>query len=378
MSGLPEWVQAAREVPLVFSQVREDALQDVHLVRRLTAARGRPQRVLMVASGGCTACALAAEGLASLTLVDPNPVQLDLCRLKLHLLETRDPSDRLALLGHTPHPARGAALGLATDELGLDSDRFGDPADLERLGLDNQGRYERVFAALRAALAPQRAALEALLALTEPAAQAARVAPGTSLGEALQAAFREVFALANLVALFGEGATANRVQDFAEHFTERTRRVLAELPAATNPYLWQVLLGRYPPRTPSPWLGLPRAARLPEVRWVNAPMNVALRDQPGSFDLVHLSNILDWLDPRAARETLALAANRLAPGGLVVIRQLNSALDVRAAAPDQLAWEDTAALHAGDRSYFYRALHVGQADQASANPNLSPSAASPI
>jgi predicted SAM-dependent methyltransferase len=40
-------------------------------------------------------------------------------------------------------------------------------------------------------------------------------------------------------------------------------------------------------------------------------------------DFVHLSNILDWLTPEEAIETLSAAYRSLRRGGLVLIRQLN-------------------------------------------------------
>ena len=49
-----------------------------------------------------------------------------------------------------------------------------------------------------------------------------------------------------------------------------------------------------------------------------------------------LSNILDWLPREAATATLASAARALRPGGYVVIRQLNSALDIRGASDASL------------------------------------------
>src|SRR6202011_5138275 len=97
--------------------------------------------------------------------------------------------------------------------------------------------------------------------------QARRVAPGTSLGRALDDAFDEVMALPNLVRLFGATATNNRCEPFARHFARRTRHALATLPAADNPYLWQVLAGRYPVGTPAPWLTEPAPERSPEVIW---------------------------------------------------------------------------------------------------------------
>lgn len=357
----PAWVTAALETPLLFAQVREDPLQDQALVRRLGDAG---LRVLQVASGGCTAALLAGEpAVAELVLVDPNPAQLALTRLKLRLLETAAPSARLALLGHAPQPAevRAAALEAELAPLELTLSDLGPPDTVARLGPDQSGRYEQTFAALRAALADagQADAVAELLALADPASQAAKVAAGTPLGDALDAAFGAVFALEPLVALFGAGATSNRAQPFDRHFLAQTRAVCAASPAAENPYLSQVLAGRYPATTPAPWLAR-RGAPTARVSCVNLAMNQALRQVDGAFDLIHLSNILDWLSHAEATETLGLAVARLRPGGAVIVRQLNSTVDVRGAAPE-LAWDAgfSAALHAGDRSFFYRDLHVG-------------------
>jgi S-adenosylmethionine-diacylglycerol 3-amino-3-carboxypropyl transferase len=164
-----------------------------------------------------------------------------------------------------------------------------------------------------------------------------------------------------LVRLFGDAATRNRVEPFARHFARRTRHALATLPAADNPYLWQVLAGRYPPGAPIPWLAAAAPQRFPEVTWANALMADALPAACGPFDLVHLSNVLDWLTPAQAAATLELAAAALRPGGLVLVRQLNSTLDVPASGrPFDWLADEAAALHAADRSYFYRGLHLGR------------------
>ena len=87
----------------------------------------------------------------------------------------------------------------------------------------------------------------------------------------------------------------------------------------------------------------------------------ALADRPGAFDFVHLSNILDWLDPDEARTTLGLARRALRPGGWTLVRQLNSTLDVERLG-DGFEWHASRArrLHQADRSFFYRALHLGR------------------
>jgi S-adenosylmethionine-diacylglycerol 3-amino-3-carboxypropyl transferase len=157
------------------------------------------------------------------------------------------------------------------------------------------------------------------------------------------------------------GATRNPVEPFSRHFARRIRHAFATLPAATNPFLWQMLAGCYHPGHLADWFALPMPARMPEVTWRRAFMADALREQPGAFDVVHLSNILDWLSPEEATATLELAARALRPGGQVIIRQLNSTLDIPASGP-MFEWDAATAgeLHARDRSFFYRALHLGR------------------
>ncbi len=72
MASNPDWVFNASNLPLGFAQVREDALIDVDIVSRLSPG----PRVMLVASGGCTAAALAASEPSLLHLVDLNPVQI--------------------------------------------------------------------------------------------------------------------------------------------------------------------------------------------------------------------------------------------------------------------------------------------------------------
>lgn len=91
-------------------------------------------------------------------------------------------------------------------------------------------------------------------------------------------------------------------------------------------------------------------------------MHAVLADlPPESADLVHLSNILDWLSVGEATDCLRSAARVLRPGGCVLVRQLNSTVDIRGL-PIDLSWdcELSAALHAADRSFFYVAIHVGR------------------
>jgi len=360
MMDQESWIASARRLPLGFAQVREDPALDQAIVE----AAGPGARVVLVASGGCTAAALAASARVSwLHLVDSNPSQIALARLKLYLLETAKPEARLALLGHASMALceRRQRLATVCDAVGITLESLGPAELLAVLGPDHAGRYELLFARLRSTLSPHAAALQALLALSDPVEQARRVHARTRLGRALDEGFDHLMALPNLVALFGEGATRNPAEPFADHFRRRTRWVLGQQPAAGNPFLAQMLLGRFQPGAEAPWLRSAAPSRLPCVTSAVALMAEALAALPRAADVVHLSNILDWLAQEAARATLDLARAALRPGGWVIVRQLNSRLDIPALG-EVFCWRPRVgrALLEQDRSFFYRAIHVGR------------------
>ena len=354
------WVTETARRPIAFAQVREDALLDQWVVDRLPSGA----HILMVASGGCTAAMLASmQKLARLHLVDPNPAQIALSRLKLRLLMTACPMERLSLLGHVPMSVPERRLLLTTElrELNLPIDALGSIELVAAEGPDHVGRYEILFAKLRHALSEVADELRALLELRDIGEQSGRVAHGTPLGKALDAAFDTVMALPNLVGLFGEAATRNRFEPFSRHFARRTRHVLSTLPAAENPYLWQMLLGQFPKPIVYPWLNAAAPSRMPEVFWTVSTMADALQHGSQQFDFIHLSNILDWLELEEARSMLALVWNALRPGGCTFIRQLNSALDIPGSG-ECFDWETKSAeaLHNRDRSFFYRGVYLGR------------------
>ena len=360
LTEIPPWVGEAAALPIAFSQVREDAAQDLCIVDGLRDEA----RVIMVASGGCTAAALAAcPRVSFLHIVDPNGAQLALSRLKLYLLQHATPAQRLALLGHGPMPFADRKEDLATllEVLDLPENALGPLDFVAEVGPDHAGRYEQVFVQLRKELEPHAIELHALLELDDLREQASRIAHSTDLGRAFDHAFEEVMALPHLVRLFGSEATKNPVEAFAKHFADRTRHVLRTLPAARNPYLWQMLRGSFPANVFSPWISAPLLARLPELHWTKGFMSTALsHTASASYDFVHLSNILDWLTPMEARATLDCAWAALRPHGRIFIRQLNSSLDIPALGP-QFEWDTAAAekMHGKDRSFFYRRLHIG-------------------
>ncbi len=354
------WIIETARLPVAFAQVREDSLLDEWVVDRLPGET----EVLMVASGGCTAASLAVlSKVRSIRLIDPNPAQIAMARLKLRLLGTATTEERLSILGHAPMAldARRAKLQAEFRTLNLPGTVLGPFDFVARVGPDHAGRYEVLFSKLREALSEVAAELGALLELSDPIEQARRVAPSTRLGTFLDRAFDSIMTQENLVGLFGEAATRNRCEPFARHFARRTRHALTTMPAAENPYLWQMLRGCFPGTTVYPWLRAEAPSSMPVIESKVQSMAQALRGLAQAFDFIHLSNILDWLAPEEARSTLELAWNALRPGGMVFIRQLNSSLEIQSL-NTQFEWQEGSAkeLCQRDRSFFYRRLHLGQ------------------
>ena len=353
------WLLKSSDLPLAFAQTREDSLLDRWVVDQV----GSNPRIAMIASGGCTAAHLAANHrVESIDLVDANPAQLALTRLKIHLLEHFASRERLELLGHQGTlDNRQNWLPILFSRLGLDQDVFGPFEWVCQLGPDYAGRYEAVFQRLSFRLKTERPEWQAILSASTPWPNASLTEEGSLVGRFLDEVMGEVLSLDNLVALFGEAATQNPVEPFSCHFAGRVRHTLSTHPPLTNPFLWQMLACRYPASTPVPWLELPMVKNLPLLRYHQGFMADFLASvKPGSLDFVHLSNILDWLTPEEARNTLEVSARALRPGGAVFIRQLNSSLDITGLCP-AFRWrkDEGSRLLARDRSFFYRALHLG-------------------
>lgn len=330
------WVDRACRAPVGFSQVREDSLVDIALAELC----GSDLNGAMIASGGCTAAALAATGrFTGLALVDQNPSQIALARLKLWLLDNCKTEERLALLGHLDMPGRKKAgrLERILVDLQLPGDILGDLdcTGLAGRGADFCGRYEILFEALRAELAQ---------------------ADGD-----LDRAFAATMTPENLLRVFGPDAVHNPARPFHEHFADRTRLALTRYERNSNPYLCQMLDGCFADGALYPWLTMEAPETLPSLSFETGTMIGFLsRQKGGSLDFLHLSNILDWLEAEAAESLLTKASRALAPGGLLIVRQLNSSLDIRSFR-EGLAWlpELSENLLASERSFFYRDLHVG-------------------
>lgn len=282
---------------LQFAVVREDPA-----VELAALAGSQAPRVLLVASGGCTALALQARFPdATFTLVDPNPAQ------HAHVAAKADAWARGDL----------AALNVGTD----------DPA-----GLNERGNFEALFRQVRRFLA-------------EFVADAPH--PGMVASPWWPVAFELFFSDAMLRAMFGPAAVQHAAPgSYVRYFRAVYERMLAAPP---SPFSAHVLRGRYDEDALPDYL---RHAPVP-TRFV--PLLGTLQHVPdfGEYDLVHLSNVLDWTEPEAADALTTRVARELRPGAAVTVRQLNNARPIPLPGVDVREVPD-------EGSFFYTRTLIGR------------------
>lgn len=343
---------------LAFSQVREDPAAELALIRRLAEDQRRPLRVLMIASGGCNALAvLARPEVARVDAVDPNPAQLHLTALRARAAVRLDAAEQLALLGADPaHDP--AAPGRVYDRLRIDlapATREWWDARPEQLafGLNRVGRFEVLFRELAAAFAAKG---------LDPAAR-----PGEALVSAdWPGVFQRAFRRERLVELFTERAVMYSTgRSFADHFAQAFAGALQRWKPADNPFLHQVFRDAYPPGE----AGRPAYMRAEAVAALRRRGVGDLRLHPGTleanlgplaaeapYDLIHTSNVTDWMPRGDLRALFARLPAALAPGGAVLARRLNGDYDLAEELAGHLAVDAALSreLTRADRSFFYQ------------------------
>jgi S-adenosylmethionine-diacylglycerol 3-amino-3-carboxypropyl transferase len=339
----------ALQRPLAFAQTREDPTLDLACVQNK-----RAKSMWMIASGGCTAALIAASGqLEQLILVDINSAQLGLTQLKISLLEYGS-KERHTILGHLPMDPyqRFQYLSDFLAKHNFHADLFGPLEECAQQGLDYFGRYEWLFESLRAKLKDQERRYIDLI-LEE------KTTPNLQLiKDILRPIFMETFNLSSLQTLFSPQATQNALLPFHEHFLCQTLMAFCETTVRSG-YFLSSMLGSSIKRPPL-WTFLPKTQTISRLEYLKMTANEGLKPYCNSIDVIHLSNILDWLSEEEAKETLSLAYHALAPKGIMIVRQLNSNLVIPKLI-EGLHWVtlEGKPLIRQDTSFFYRSLTIG-------------------
>ncbi len=308
---------------LSFAVVREDPLVELTELRALGIAS---PRVLTIASGGCTALAIQhAFPDASLLLVDPNPAQHARVEAKVRALADRAPLSRF----------------------NVDDD---DPA-----GLCAGGRFEALFRQLRNFLlefVTDRSTLDA-------ATRGDDTARSAMLASAYwPVAFDLFFSDSMLVATFGPAAVQHGVPgSYPRYFQRAVEEMLEFLGPARNPFLHHLLLGHYREHARPFYL---RQTRPPPARFEHLVGRIDDVADFGTFDLLHLSNVLDWAEPAEVSRVASRIAEEMRPGAVLTLRQLNNPRRLETRFPGvHFDLDRCERVAASETSNFYNRVLVG-------------------
>lgn len=319
-----------RDNKVQFAVVREDPMVEAELIRLTNASN-----VLLIASGGCTALTLQALFPdLHITLVDFNPAQLERVQEKISVLRDVDKTTR----------CRRFNIGTS------------DPS-----GLNQNGNFESLFRGLREFIFDLVADESEIRVLFEEKDQLVNVSEVLFSNKYWQVAFDLYFSDSLLNAMFGPEATQHAEPgSYPRYFQQLFEKGLTSAKAFNNYFLHHVFLGYYLQRPNS----LPYYLLVPPTDYHFQIVEGTLDQVPElqRFDLISLSNIMDWMP---LTETVALMShlqNEMKSGASLLYRQLNNYTDLSTHFGDSFEFDTALGVQfqAIERSLFYSSVHVGK------------------
>jgi S-adenosylmethionine-diacylglycerol 3-amino-3-carboxypropyl transferase len=310
----------------MFTQSWEDPECDLAALRPASG-----ETIFAITSGGDNILGFLLADPAAVIAVDLNPTQTFMLELKMAVIRARSHDDLLELLGVRPTGRAREIFATIRADLSDDARRFWD-AHLDWLdsGVLIAGGFERYFAMLRGVLRwiIGRRRIERLFSLA-PEQQRSFYDQQWN-----NRRWRAVLGVVCSKRMLGRRLDpswfehAEGVDSFGAHFTGLASHVIGDLPARTNYFLAQILLGRYLDETQVPLYLRPEhhatiRRRLARVRPVTADVSHALAALPDrSVDCLALSNVFEYspadLFERGRREVCRVAR----PGARIALRNL--------------------------------------------------------
>jgi len=353
-------MQKIPQSDIAFSQVREDCQIEWQVLDRLSQLiPDRPLRILVVASGGCTALNLLAHPrIGKITAVDANPAQLQLLNLRcasIAHLSTVSQHCLIASGGNSGQEQRLDLYNQLRPTLSKDTRIFWDQRlDEIAFGINQVGRFEQLFRLLAQAFADQ-----GLDPLNDPA--------NAIQSKHWRLIFEQVFDREILVQTFGESAVNYSMdRSFGDHFADVFARALQRDDYKQNYFLTQIWNDRYEgempmylkPETQSILRSSLGKLQIKQSSFVNFLTDHAKNE---SYDLIQFSNLSDWMPIVELKQMLTQINDCLSPQGAVIGRRLNGDHDLNEVMADffnvDLSWSHQLQLQ--DRSFFYQEVVVG-------------------
>ena len=350
---------------LHFAQIREDSW-----IERGIADSLRPERVAVVASGGCTALSVLDDDVQEVLAFDLSVGQCALLELRKIAIAQLDRAEYLRFIGERPCAERLTTWSRLAHHLHGTARRYWDGRlDAISEGIQYAGSTERFY---RHIASHMRGLLgeDVLYSLfTAPSLPAQREIYHRSFGTTQCRTLLKVLLSKSSHLLFFPAIMFLKAEehDFAAFFHRQFEHEATSKPLQDNYFLSQLLFGHYlhdQARGLPPYLteqGYLRAQRnLHKLRVRCAPLHTALHDEP-ALDACFLSNVFDWCSPELMGPTSQALLRALRPGATLFYRNMlsESELPLALRARFERDAQYSQALRQEERSMLYRNLSVG-------------------
>ncbi|MDQ3748132.1 MAG: DUF3419 family protein [Acidobacteriota bacterium] len=309
-----------------FAVVREDPQIEMDI-----AGKFRLNRATLIGSGGCTAfCLKALKPEMEITLIEPNPSQIELIKEKIQLLKSEEKEIIFGRFG------------------------VGNP---DKNSFIERGNFESLFRQFRFFIR------EFIASETEIENAFKDNAPqfwtDVFAHPFWKVSFELFFSDSILTAMFTGAAIQHTSKNsYPTYFQTVLEKGLLRKDASRNYFLHHIFTGHY----------LNDENALPYYL-VNMPANLEFEffngfaqnyQQFRGKQLVHFSNIFDWCDKTTVAEIINAATSNLEKGSVVVLRQLNNDKNYREIFGSGFRWLPTESIARNDRSLFYSKIEIGE------------------
>ena len=345
--------------------------EDPRLLREALQV-GPEDDVLSICSAGDNSFSLLIDGARSVTAVDLSKPQLYLAELKQTAARVFPVDGLRCLLGLDPFGRRVFLYHQVREHLSEPARAYWDAHEEGiRLGLLDQGRFERYLATFRERVLPWIHGQGRIVELLEQSGGDAQARFFDQKWDTRR--WRGVFKLFFSRAVMARSGRSMEQFRYVEgpvslELLRRARHALRELPVSDNPFVEWILTGSYSDLERShPYLSEAGARRLADsedqIEYICGDLESVLsRCEPGRYSAFNFSNVFEYLSEEQHARILELTVRAARPGARIAYWNLFVPRHRPESLADRITRdpERAASLLEKDRSFVYGGFQVEQ------------------
>ncbi len=320
--------------------------------------------IFSITSGGCNLLHFLTDDPESVTALDLNPHQNHLLELKMAAFRNLSYIDMLEFLGVKKCDNRIEMYESIKSDLSESARNYWDKNSKQiKRGIIHCGRYEDYMGLLRNCLRLIVSKRTISQFFETDDTEVRKILYEKKWNNSLWKNFTKIFLSRRTMSLLFDEAFFKYLEadlSFGEHFAEKVRKALTQLPIKENYFLRYILLGNYDEKYLPPYLKRDNfeliKSRLDRVRIVTDSCYNFLKQQPDeSISKFNFTNVFEWISEEAFTELLEETLRVAKDGSVITYRNLlvprehPEALSGRIISKNELAEQ----LHEKDLSFIY-------------------------